>query len=93
VVLVALGTDAALIGLLLLAFNGYVEDAGTEPFHTLPFALPVLVLAAVLFGLGGRTMRHAEPREIVLKLFGGVGLGLALGVLAVLAIFGGGDLT
>jgi hypothetical protein len=38
------------IGLLGLAFNGYMEDAGTGAAHTLGTAIPVIAGAVIALG-------------------------------------------
>lgn len=35
-------------GILALAFNGYMEDNGSPPSHTLWLAIPLLLLGAVM---------------------------------------------
>jgi hypothetical protein len=48
----AAGTFVCGFGLLVLAFNGHIEDNGSPPAHTLWLAIPVLLLGAVML-LGG----------------------------------------
>jgi hypothetical protein len=44
----ALGLIAIGYGLLMLRFDGYVEDYGSEPARTLDLAFPLLAIGAVL---------------------------------------------
>jgi hypothetical protein len=42
-----LGGILLVFGAVLLLFNGYVEDVGSEPLRTLPFAIPLLAAGVV----------------------------------------------
>ena len=63
----------------MLAYNGYVEDAGSTPAHTLDVAIPVLIAAVLLMALAVWRVRPRGLRAAVVRL--------GLGVLAGLAAF------
>jgi hypothetical protein len=50
----AAGVIGLAFGLLLLALNGYVEDTGSEPFQTLPYAIPILAVSVLALGFSLR---------------------------------------
>lgn len=47
-ILAAAGDVVCGFGLLVLVFNGYVEDNGSTPAHTLGLAIPLLLLGAAM---------------------------------------------
>jgi hypothetical protein len=46
--LAAAGTAVCGVGLVVLAFNGYLVDSSSPPAQTLGIAIPILVVAAVM---------------------------------------------
>ena len=76
----ALAAFVFMVGLLMLIYNGYVEDAGSPPAHTLNVAIPVLIAAVVLMALAIWRVHSRGPRAAVVRL----GLGVLIGFAAFL---------
>ena len=74
----ALSVFVFLVGLLMLAYDGYVEDTGSPPVHTLDVAIPVLIAAAVLMGLAVWRVHSLGLRAAIVRL----GLGALGGLVA-----------
>jgi hypothetical protein len=51
------GLIASAIGLFALMFHGYVEDSGVPPSNTLPVAIPLLAIGAMMLFAGGRLVK------------------------------------
>jgi hypothetical protein len=78
----ALSTFVFLVGLVLLAYNGYREDFGDPGANTLVVAIPLLIAAVVLMALAiwrvsSRGWRAASVR---------VGLGVLVGLIPFIVI-------
>lgn len=68
------------IGLVVLAFDGYVEDYGNRPAETQDLAIPLLSESALLYFIAWRT---ASGRSIAtLAVFAGAGAVLCTAMLA-----------
>jgi len=78
-VIAALAAFGFVVGLLMLVYNGYVEDGDGPPLHTLNTAIPILIVAILLMALAIWRVRSLGPRAALVRL--------GLGVLAGFAAF------
>jgi hypothetical protein len=84
-IIAALSAFVFLCGLILLAYNGHVEDYGSPPLHTLVTAIPALIAGVLLMGVavwrvGPGGLRTAALRLMVGTLAGLVAFGIGLAV-------------
>ena len=83
VLIAAAGTIELVIGLIILAFNGHVEDYGSAPAQTWPFALAFLIASGITFLCG--ILSHA--RDGLRAAVGTTVVGIVLGLVALAAFW------
>jgi hypothetical protein len=79
----AISAFVFLCGLILLAYNGHVEDYGSPSAHTLDTAIPVLAAGLLLMGVAvwrvrQHGLRAASVRLVIGTLAGIIAFGIGL---------------